>query len=284
MKAFFIYNKNSGINKKKNISDLINDNLKDCFEKIDTYASTSKDDYIKKCKDVSSDYDVLIFAGGDGTFNMTIEALANLNKTPILAVIPSGSTNDTAKNFKIRSIKQGIKAIKNGNIVSFDGCKIGDNHYFAFSASVGSYADIPLEVTRKAKSKIGKFAYYFKAVKKLFKHETISGTLKFNEDEIIQFKTGFLLVLNSSHIAGFKINPKSNNDDKLIDLFFTNPGPFNGLSPYLLNKKKVKHYQCESVEVFIDQPKHWDIDGEKGPSGSLKIEILEKKFKIYSLK
>lgn len=284
MKAFFIYNKNSGINKRINIKDLIKNELNNYFEIIDVYGSTSKLDYINKVKEISNDYDVLIFAGGDGTFNMTIEALANLNKTPILAVIPSGSTNDTAKNFKIRNIKQGIKAIKQGNVVSFDGCKISDDHYFAFSASVGSYADIPLEVTRKAKSKIGKFAYYFKAVNKVFKHETISGTLKLDNGNNINFKTGFLLILNSTHIAGFNINPKSNNDDGLIDLFFTKPGPFNGLTPYLLNKKKVTHYQCKKVEILLNESKYWDIDGEEGPIGSLKVEVLDKKFKIYSLK
>lgn len=283
MNAFFIYNKNSGINKKINIESLIKTNLSNCFEKIDLYASTSKQDYINKCKEAAEIYDVLIFSGGDGTFNMTIEALANLDKTPILAVIPSGSTNDTAKNFKIRNIKDGLKAIKNGNIVHFDACKIGEKHYFAFSASVGSYAEIPLEVTRKAKSKIGKFAYYFKAIKKLFKHETINGQLKFNNEKI-EFKTGFLLILNSSHIAGFKINPKSDNNDKLMDIFFTKPGPFNGLTPYLLNRKKVCHYQCEKVEVYIEQTKKWDIDGEEGPTGSLVINVLDKKFKIYSLR
>lgn len=86
---------------------------------------------------------VLIFAGGDGTFNMVANAVAKQETRQILGVIPTGTINDAAKNFKItRGIKRCLKIIKNKKVTQFDICKNNDE-YFAFASAIGVFKDIP---------------------------------------------------------------------------------------------------------------------------------------------
>ena len=283
MKALFIYNKTSGqqsINKKLTF---IIESLKKTFEDLDVVESISEEHFIKTVKDSCGKYDSLIFSGGDGTFNMVVNALGEQENRPVLGVIPSGTINDAAKNFGIsRNIKKALRIIKNQKVRSFDLGKLNDK-YFVFTAAIGAYADIPITTSKKAKKRFGPLAYYFKAVPSFFKFIKIKGKIEIDGVEH-DYETPFVLIMNSTHIGGFRINPKSDISDGKMDVFLSRPGIFNSLLNYLLFRKRIKHYQGQHIKVQVSIPDYWDIDGEKGPTGNADISVLPSHLLIYCKK
>ncbi len=281
MRAMFIYNPNSGLQKINNRLSYIVETLLTKYSVVDVFKSQNKEDFIKKCQESCGVYDTLIFAGGDGTFNMVVNALANKENKPILGVLPTGTINDAAKNFGIkRNLKKALKIILKQNAKYFDVGKIND-HYFAYVAAIGAYADIPLVTSPKVKKKIGPLAYYFKALPRLFKIRKIEGEILIDNKKLLPYKTPFILVLNSSHMGGFKINPKSNMSDGKFDLYLSKTEPFNGIFSYLLFKHRLQHYLASSMEIQVPIDDNWDIDGEKGPKGNVKISVICNEFRIY---
>ena len=281
MRAIFVYNPSSGTQKISNKLDYIVDKLMTVFAVVDVYQSKDRDDFINICKKACGVYDSLIFAGGDGTFNMVVNALANEDNPPTLGIIPTGTINDAAKNFSIRkNVKKAVNIILKQHVKNFDIGKINDK-YFVFAAAIGAYADIPLITSPKSKKKLGPLAYYFKALPKLFKIKKIEGEILIDNEKLIHYKTPFILILNSTHMGGFKINPKSNINDGKFDLFMTKPEPFNGILSYLFFKKRLQHYLVNNLKIDVKINDYWDIDGEKGPQNSVEISLIRDKFRIY---
>ena len=283
MKAIFIYNKTSGkgiIAKKK---DFIVSSLREVYKEVDVVESKSPEHFIEVAKDACGKYDSLIFSGGDGTFNMVTNAIAEESNRPILGVIPTGTINDAAKNFGVsRNIKKALNIIKSQRIRQFDIGKLNDK-YFVFTAAIGAYADIPLTTSKKTKKKFGPLAYYFKAFPTFFKFVKIEGKITI-DGETYDYKTPFVLIMNSSHVGGFKINPRSDIYDGKMDVFIARPSIFNSLVTYLFFRRRIKHYQGSNIKIEVHIPDYWDIDGEKGPQGNAEISVLPSHISIYCKK
>ena len=283
MKALFIYNKTSGQQSIVKKLDFIIKSLKQTFEDLDIVESISEKHFIQTVKESCGKYDTLIFSGGDGTFNMVVNALGEQENRPVLGVIPTGTINDAAKNFGIsRNIKKSLKIIKNQKVRKFDLGKLNDK-YFVFTAAIGAYADIPITTSKKAKKRFGPLAYYFKAVPSFFKLIKISGKIEIDGVEH-DYETPFVLIMNSTHIGGFKINPKSDICDGKMDVLISRPGIFNSLLNFLFFRKRIKHYQGKNIKVHVHIPDYWDIDGEKGPTGDANISVLPSHLLIYCKK
>lgn len=284
MNALFLLNKSSGRGRAHKRKNYIVKKLSNIFDSVEVLESVSHDHFIQLAKEACGKFDVLIFAGGDGTFNMVANAISEEPKRPILGVIPTGTVNDAAKIFGVkRSIGQAIKVIENQKIRKFDIGKINDS-YFVFAAAIGAYADIPYKTRVDGKSRIGPLAYYFKAIPQLFKKRKLKGTITFEDGTTSVFETPFLLIMNSAHIGGFKINPNSNSFDGKMDLFWTEPTIFNSLARYLFRSKSINHYKFKEVIIKSDCKDSWDIDGEIGPTGDASIKILPEHLSIFSVK
>ena len=281
MKALFIYNKTSGrgiILKKK---EYILSSLHEVFDEVECVESLSEEHFKEVVANSCGKYDSLIFAGGDGTFNMAVNALAEKDNRPTLGVIPTGTINDAAKNFGVpKNIKKALKIIKNQKKRRFDIGKLNDS-YYVFAAAIGVYADIPIITTKRDKKKFGPFAYYFKAFPSFFKLRKIEGDIEI-DGVLHRYKTPFVLIMNSTHIGGFKINPKSNISDGKMDIFLSKPGIFNSLLQYLFLRRKIKHFQGSNIKVKVNCDDDWDLDGEKGPKGDANIKVLPSHISIYS--
>ena len=281
MKAIFIFNKTSGKGKAAKRLNHIISSLKEVYREVDVVESTSEEHFIETAKAACGEYDSLIFSGGDGTFNMVINAIAEEKERPILGVIPTGTINDAAKNFGIsKNVNKSLRIIKNQRIRRFDIGKLNDK-YFVFTAAIGAYADIPIITTKADKKKFGPLAYYFKAFPKFFKSYKISGKIYIDGEEH-DYLTPFVLIMNSSHVGGFKINPKSDVYDGKMDVFIARPGIFNSLLRYFIHSKKIKHYQGSNIKVEVHIPDSWDIDGEEGPKGDANINVLPSHISIYT--
>ncbi len=284
MKALYVYNATSGKGKVVAKKDYIIKELKTIYKQVDAIGSESEEHFKKICKDACGNYDALIFSGGDGSFNMVVNAIADEKDRPVLGVIPTGTINDAAKNFGISAnVKKALKIIKNQRIRKFDIGKLNDM-YFVFTVAIGAYADIPIITTKKEKKKMGALAYYFKAVPSIFKLRKVEGDAIIDGKETYHYKTPFVLIMNSSHVGGFNINPKSDIYDGKMDLFLARPGIFNSLLHFLFFRKKIKHLQGSEIEITVNCDDYWDVDGEKGPKGNAKISVLPSHLSVFCKK
>ena len=120
-RCLFINNPNSGKGKIAKKLNYIEKKLLETFQHVRIETPSNLDETLALAKLACSSFDVLVFAGGDGTFNNIVNAIANQPKRPILGYIPAGTVNDISRNFKIsKNVKKALKVIQNGYIQSFD--------------------------------------------------------------------------------------------------------------------------------------------------------------------
>jgi len=281
--ALFLVSQRSGRGKGKNNIDGFVKSLQRTFKSVEVKKLTSMEEGCLLAKQACGVYDVLIVYGGDGTMRNIINAIAPMEVTPILGYINGGTLCDFGINFGIRGRKgRALKIIEDGYTCAFDVGKINDE-YFGYCASVGAFADIPYIAKQKYKRRLGSLAYYILAAKKAFIKDQVKGTLYVN-DETIEFKTPFLLLLSGKHIAGFPVSNRSRTDDGKMELYVTKPGLFNGLVHYFFFKARTKLYVSDHFKIKIDYPNPWDLDGEAGPVGSVEITCLPRKLRIFCSK
>ena len=273
MRVLFVYNPFSGHYAIKRKLKYIKRELAPLYDEFKIVASISVNHFRQVVHDSAPKYDLLLVSGGDGTVNMTINILCRLEKRPVLGIIPTGTLNDAVKNFgNPTSFKRTIQMIKKSIVKDVDILKV-NNRYAAYTACCGAYSDIPLVTSPKAKRYFGRLAYYVKALPRLFKKRIITGSINANGRRI-PIRTSFLIVMNGERIAGFRINKGGSTSNGKVDILYSRPRRFNSIFTFLFNKKHIKCITTTNFEIDIDKKIAWDFDGEQGPKGPLKGEIL----------
>ncbi len=282
-KALFLYSDKSGKNKSIKRCKYIVKRLSEKYD-VSSFCCNDLEEFNEQVIHAKEKYDVLIVAGGDGTFNRLVNALAPLNmeNRPLVGYIPTGTINDAGKSLGVRNIKQSLKVILDGYYTDIDIGKVNDN-YFIFVLAIGQYSDISYITKREKKKRFGRLAYYFIALKEAFKIRKIKATLVCDgvKYEVI---TPFVLVMNSVHVGGFPVNFKNSIRDGKFDVYLTKPGLFNGLLHFLFFKIKTKHIRCSSLSVETNLADSWCVDGEEGVNGKITVNCLKENLKIFANK
>lgn len=281
--AYFVYNNLSGrgLNDKK--INIIKKYLSKTYEHI--YFQISND--TNSLKDILSqagkNHIDFIFTGGDGTFNTVINEVMKLKEKPTLGYLPSGTTNDIAKNFKLSNrLKKSLKIINAQEKIKFDLCLANEEKYFLYVAALGAFANISYVTKRKNKKRLGSIAYYRKAFIEAFKPKKIEVEIK-TKDDSFKVKVPFVLVLNGRSVAGFKIGSNNEVYDNKFHVYLTRPGLFNGLLHYLFFKIRTYKIYTDEIEIKVfDQNDFWCFDGEKYSNTSIKIRAIPKALEIYA--
>lgn len=287
MKAVYIYNPHSGKGRKvKRINYIVN-SLKNDYEVFDVIETKTREETITSASNACGKYDVLIFSGGDGTFNNILNGIGEKENAPILGYIPMGTINDLAHNLNIPcNYKKAIKCIKNQNINTFDIGKI-NNDYFGYVCAAGSFTNISYKTNQKLKKILGAYGYYFYGFLELFKIKYINVDLLIDGEEYHE-KTALVFVLNSKNVGGFKINKDSDCNDGLFDVFIIKPGFNKGVFNFIRffgfhrGKNRIIHKKAKEIKVSIAENPNWCVDGEEGNRGFTIIKVCDTKAKIYT--
>jgi YegS/Rv2252/BmrU family lipid kinase len=106
-----------------------------------------------------ADYDRLLVAGGDGTINAVLNAIATLSDVPPLGIIPTGTSNVLAAELGAPSRPAGITALVNqGSVRQMSLGKVNDR-FFAVMVGVGLDAHMIRDVDRQWKRRYGALAH-----------------------------------------------------------------------------------------------------------------------------
>ena len=225
----------------------------------------------------------LIILGGDGTINEALQGLQNTSRI-ILGYIPSGSSNDLARDLGIPSnpsdalnliLNSGTPHWMDLGTVSYPD---GTTRRFAVSCGIGFDAAVCQEAIhstlKKAMNKLGlgKLTYLGIALKQLFTAKAISGKLTIEDNPPINIGNMLFTacMLHRFEGGGFQFAPDAVDNDGMLNLcvvgdlsklfvLFALPTAFKG-SHYRF--KGITPYKAKKLILETNLPLWVHTDGE----------------------
>lgn len=239
----------------------------------------------------ASDYDIIVCAGGDGTFNEAVSGIIEgNNKTPI-GYIPCGSTNDFANTMSIPK-----KHLEAAEIISLDNLKqldIGEfnDRHFSYVASFGAFTKTSYSTSQAFKNTLGHLAYILQGIKDIpsIKSEHIKVTL--SDGEIIEGEFIFGAVSNSTSVGGvITLDEKvvSMNDGKFELLMVKTPKNaldlnkcINAVLSHKYDSEMLIFRNVDEITVETEKQLDWSLDGEKAETnGIVRIKNLHRAISV----
>ena len=284
-KVKFIYNPNSGDKKIAGALDKIIETYQGYGYSVTTFR-LSKDRPISDAFfDIKNNYDHILVSGGDGTVDLIVNTMKNLDVDIPIGILPSGTANDFAKAVNLsfdpkvcieRIIKSKPKKIDIGKV----------NHkYFINVASAGMFTDVSQKINPDFKNSMGKVSYYIKGIEEAlymrkFNIEVTSEEMNYNGDMYL------MLIFNGKTAGNINLAYKAEVDDGLLDVIIVKKILLPNMLPLFIsilkgehlegyNKEEILFFRTKKLTINCRDNLTTDIDGEKGPDFPLEIECIK---------
>ena len=273
-KCVIIYNKKSGKVKPSTLINSFYNIVEDYGYKLEVITTNRKGHATTIMEELPNDIDLVIAAGGDGTFNEAIRGNIKRKKKLLMAHLPLGTTNDVgtmygfSKNYNIdlELILTGVK--KNIDVIMLNGDP------FVYVAAFGNFINVTFDTPKKWKERFGRLAYLlfgFTEIKERIHMNHIKYTIDGVEKE---GKFSYIFITNSNRIGGVdNIYPDIKLDDNKFEVLLCNIKNKAEIirSLYLMRNKGIENvpgceYYCTSnLKLEFDEtPKFsWGLDGEE---------------------
>ena len=215
-RARIIYNPTSGREAiRRDLVDILNVYEKAGYE-TSAFATTAEpNSALNEARRAAEDgFELLVAAGGDGTINEVVNGIAPLEKRPMLAIIPAGTTNDYARALRIprEDPLEAAKVILKGKAAQMDVGQANDT-YFINIAAGGSLSELTYSVPSKLKSMYGYLAYVVKGAEMLTRVAPLNLRVEYDNGVFEGQSSMFFLALTNS-VGGFEqIVPDAQLDD-----------------------------------------------------------------------
>lgn len=296
MRCLFVYHLNSGKGRIGQKLPYILKKLSARYETVDVCAAKSAEDFARTVREGAEKYDALIFSGGDGTFNNVLNALGE--RKALLGYLPSGTVNDIARSLKIpRTVKGALKVILKGEPSELDCMKIGDR-YAMYVAAAGAFTSATYHTPQAQKRALGALAYAFEAVKHNLKLEVFPVRVT-TGGETVESSAVLAIVMNGKSVAGFPVNREGSMQDGVLETviikqvnkpnFLRKIGAYFSLASLFIFGCRVRKRDIVLLrggETVIETAENvvWDLDGEEGPLGGVRIAALPKHLRLFTPK
>ena len=307
MKCLFIYNPISGKGEVEQQRDRIERKLKERFGTVDIYATQRAGELAEKAAEACGKYDVLVFAGGDGSFNEVVRGMGEHENRPILGYIPTGTVNDIARSTRIpRNIGGALKTILTGKVYPLDVMKINDT-YAMYVCCSGGLTDCSYSAKQADKKRLGKLAYVQHVIKHSLVFEEypvsfkgIEGTPISPRQEAENAQAVMVMIMNSRSVASRWINPDAKLDDGEVEVLIVPDSPKARESShhrhvrYFLSairtftrgfrrlSKNPHMFAYKGKEFTVEVPEDvvWNFDGEQGIRGDIHLKVLRQHINV----
>ena len=239
------------------------------------WVETTKDDPgTKAAKDaVANKASLVVACGGDGTVMACVSGMAG-SDVP-LAVIPAGTGNLLARNFKIDRTLPGAAAIAaQGVRRPIDVGILGDER-FAIMAGMGFDAQMLRDAPRALKDKVGWLAYVISGIRTARRSPAVRFELVLDKDRTVKRRGRGVLVGNVGELqAGLPVLPGAVPDDGVFEiglLAAQSPIEWLGLFVRLVARRTPRAAQLEvftaaHIAVTVDRGLPLQLDGDVRPS------------------
>lgn len=284
-KVKFIYNPNSG--ERRIVHEL--DKIIEIYQQYNYTVvpfRLSKEGHINDAFfDIELNYDHILISGGDGTVDLILNAIKQLDINIPIGILPSGTANDFAKAINLPfDPKESIERIVNSKPKKIDIGKINDK-YFINVASAGMFTDVSQKINPDFKNSIGKVSYYLKGIEEAlhmrkFNIEVRSKEVSYKGDMYL------MLIFNGKTAGNINLAYKAKVDDGLLDVIIVKEVLLPNMLPLLIsvlkgehlegyNKNEILYFKTNKLKIQCKDNLITDIDGEKGPDFPLNIECIK---------
>ena len=277
MRGQLIVNPSSGANRGPGLLPLIADRFRPLVGDLHVTVTAGEDDVIAAAtRAVDERADLLLVAGGDGTVNVALRALAARDGAfdrLTLGVIPAGTGNDLAKALDLGEVAEdAIDVLVRMQAIDADLGVLNDRPFINISAG-GFVADVSAILTEELKDATGKLAYVIGGARALFGREPFSAEVRV--DGVAPFPGSIELqmfaICNARFIGGgYPIAPAALIDDGLLDVFLVKRTPtleFVALLQKIAagqhaQDDRLLHFRVASLDVTFDREVNVNTDGE----------------------
>lgn len=275
-------------NKRSNFSQRLFDICKILSKQeyeVNIYLTKNKRDLIEVVAQ-RNNVDLLVVAGGDGTMNEVLCALGDVEEKPQIMYFPTGTVNDFGTSLKIpHNFDDQLNILKKGETKKVDSGRVNEM-YFNYICAFGPFTRASYLTSRDKKNRFGKWAYFKKAAEDLPKINR-SYYLDIEIDgEKIEGEFALCFIINSTSVAGFKRFLKNDSiDDGYFNILLVNSvnaKSFRKGVKYLIKgmeesirDEDLIFRKFKKLKITTPHKITWTIDGERGPVGSIEIEVLK---------
>ena len=292
MKVKFIYNPYSGENLILSKLDKVISLHQEAGYTIVPYRITAGEDVGVALNDIKDgNYKYILIAGGDGTVDSVVNAMAKSGISLPIGILPVGTANDFSKFLGMPSdVEEACKQILSSEVKSVDLGSINDK-YFVNVASTGLFTDVSQKTDVNLKNTIGKLAYYLKGLEELPNIRKLHVNILSKEVEF-DGEMYLLLVFNGATAGNFNLATRADACDGLLDIIMFKAVQIYELLPLFikvlkgehLDSNKVLYFKTDYLKVECHEDIVTDIDGEKGPDFPLEIKCIKGGLKILGAK
>ena len=210
-----------------------------------------------------SSYERVVVCGGDGTLHTVINC--KLSSSAELIYIPYGTLNEIRHN------------AESGNARFAEVGKAGEK-YFTYVCAAGIFTPLGYTVSTKTKKRWKRLAYLSRVLKEYRVHR-ISAQLDVN-GETHKGEYALIMAIDSPQCMGFKFNKMFKPDDGMFHLLTVKAPKKSGFfgkirlffplfRTFFIGFKKAYRSKtilfepCTTVNVHLDAPVPFDMDGER---------------------
>lgn len=236
-----------------------------------THITAGRGDATEQAQRWAGEVDMVVCAGGDGTYNETVTGVLRSGNDICVGYIPCGSTNDLAASLKLSTnITKAARDIVAGVPTSYDVGMFNDR-YFSYVASFGAFTKVSYSTSQDMKNTLGHTAYLLEGIQELSQIRKVHARIE-TEKEIIEDDFIFGAICNSTSLGGvFKLNPKQVDmqDGKFEVLLVRAPRDLTEIQECIVAVQK-QTYNCamvtfvsaSDIQVTTDPGEAWTLDGE----------------------
>ena len=271
-KLLLILNPCSGKKKASHaLADVVNVFNRGGYD-VTVYITAARGDATKVVAQRAPEFDLVVCAGGDGTFNETISGLlAGGHDTPI-GYLPAGSTNDFASSLHLsKNLVEAARDIVEGTPRRLDVGRFNDR-YFSYVASFGAFTRSSYATPQNVKNALGHTAYVLSGITELsqIRNEHVKMEI---DGQVVEGDFLFGAICNSTSVGGIlTLDPKQvDMGDGLFEILLVRAPENLGEIHECIQALQSQKYNCamltfrsaQKVRIFADPEMPWTLDGEK---------------------
>lgn len=285
-KVLFVINPHSGVDRKKKLQSLIEENLDSKKFSYEIAWTQYAKHGIEIGRQAALDgIDIIVAVGGDGSVNDIVNGIINTDVS--LAIIPKGSGNGLSRSLNIpMNAKAAIQLINSGSLAKIDVGKINER-LFVSNAGVGFDA----LVTDKFKSSKNRgFRAYSKIITQhLLSYKPLLYSIEIDGKKSKE-KAFMLTVANGVQLGyGFKIAPDASVHDGLFDIVILSKFPkvfaftiaLLAFTGQIHKSRFVKHLRGKHIKIEHAELTKMQFDGESESCNQIvTIELIPQSLNV----
>ena len=228
--------------------------------------------------------DIVVAAGGDGTINEAVNALAGTGVA--LGVLPLGTGNVWAleagflkRPFLKPDLMAASRALGEGRIRQVDLGRIGDR-FFLLWAGVGLDAEILEEIEPEVKRRLGVLHYLEVGLRRGMNRPASEASFRIDGEELRE-ETILAVVSNVSlYAAVAEIAPQARADDGLLDILILKGGRMAAAKQlaWLVGKGRIEdsllvRRKARKIEIEASPPLPIQVDGDVAGATPATVEV-----------